>query len=141
MTKLNAVLAEQKRKLSKALTHLDYSYKKVLSLPCTIEALNEASLEAWESFSARFCRVSELFLTRYLRTQVLINDPGFTGSLRDFVNQTEKLNMIEDAERWMQIRELRNITLYDYAEEDLVPFFTTLKKNCPQLLAIQKSIS
>lgn len=34
---------------------------------------------------------------------------GFSGSLRDFVNQAEKLGYIENAETWMGIRELRNI--------------------------------
>jgi hypothetical protein len=140
MTDLTPHLDTQKRKLSKALEHLGYSYKKVLSLPCNIEKLDEESLETWESFSARFSRVSELFLARYLRTRILIDDPGFSGSFRDFVNQAEKLEIIENANSWMQIRELRNIAAHDYSEKDLAQFFDTLRKNCPQLLSIQECI-
>jgi len=125
-----------KRKLLKALSHLEYSYQKILKLPEDVEKLDEESLETWESFSARFGRVADIFLSKYLRLTILLDDPGFTGTLRDFVNQAEKLKMIEDANIWMAIRELRNISSHDYSESDLSAFFRQLKKECPKLLTI-----
>lgn len=137
MSKYTEQLLIQKRKLLKALDHLAYSYNKILTLDMQVETLDEESLETWESFAARFSRVSDMFLTRYLRTAILVNDPGFTGTVRDFVNQSEKLNLIDDAESWMNIRELRNITVHDYSEKDLTAFFKRLKTECPRLLAIK----
>ena len=136
MTNYEKLLEKQQRKLTKALQYLQYSYNKILNLSDKVEKLDEESLETWESFAARFSRVAEIFLTQYLRTVVLMNDPGFSGSLRDFVNQGEKLGILDDAKAWMAIREIRNITAHDYSEADLSEFFKLLKKECPRLLKI-----
>jgi hypothetical protein len=132
MRPLDLHLANQQQKLSKALDHLSYSYKKVLVLPLKIADLDEESLETWESFAARFSRVSELFLTRYLRTLVLIDDPGFAGTLRDFLNQAEKLGWLDNANQWMEIRGLRNIIAHDYSEKDLEQCLNLLRQHCPK---------
>lgn len=123
--------------MTKALDYLEYSYHKVLPLSNKVSELDAESLEVWESFAARFSRVSDIFLTRYLCTCILLNDPGFNGTLRDFLNQAEKIGIIENADIWLGIRELRNITAYDYTEEDLGQFFQTLRRECPKLLAIR----
>lgn len=122
MTALNAFLQEQKNKLLKAIAHLDYSYNKVLQLPVDPDALDDETLETWESFAARFGRVSDVFLTKYLRGLILLQDPGFNGSLRDFLNQGEKLRIIDNTETWMAIRELRNISAHEYTDNDLALF-------------------
>lgn len=141
MTTIDEHLNNQKRKLLKALEHLAYSYKKVISLPTQIASLDEESLEVWESFAARFSRVADIFLTKYLRSLVLANDPGFNGTLRDFVNYAEKLKIIDNADSWMSIRELRNITAHDYSEKDLEQFFSILRRECPRLLKIKEILN
>lgn len=140
MTDFDALLKDTRRKLLKALDHLDYSYRKVLQLPEDARQLDEESLETWESFSARFSRVADIFMSRYLKTLVLKNDPGFSGSLRDVVNQGEKLLALDDAKAWMAVRELRNISAHDYSEEDLTEFFKRLKKEAPRLLKIRDQL-
>ena len=137
MSSYQNLLAISQQKLLKALRHLDYSYQKIQKLPVDVTQLDEESLETWESFSARFARVADIFLTRFLRAYVLTNDPGFEGTLRDFVNQGEKLGLIDDARVWMGIRELRNITSHDYSENDLTQFFSRLKTETPRLLKIK----
>jgi hypothetical protein len=136
MTTNDELLEIYIRKLKKALKHLEYSYNKILKLSTQVEILDDEALETWESFAARFSRVADIFLTRYLRTCVLINDPGFSGSLRDFVNQGEKLGIIDNADSWMSIRELRNINSHDYSEHDLSEFFIRLRQEAPKLLKI-----
>jgi len=134
-------IQEQKNKLLKAISHLEYSYNKIISLPDQPDQLDEESLETWESFVTRFSRVTDLFLTKYLRAKVLQQDPGFTGSLRDFINQAEKLNWIADADTWMAIRELRNISAHEYTDKDLAAFFQRLKQETPLLLSLHKALS
>lgn len=126
----------QQEKLKKALKHLDYSYKKVAKLSPDVENLDEETLETWESFAARFARVCDVFLARYLRTLVLIEDPGFSGTMRDFLNISEKMGLIESAKDWLALRELRNITAHEYSDKDMSMFFITLRDSCPKLLAI-----
>ena len=106
-------------------------------MPDDPNELDAESLETWESFSARFSRVVDLFLVRFLRTQVLKDDPGFQGSLRDFVDQAEKIQLVSDANRWMQIRGLRNLTAHEYNEKDLHQFFIDLKTATPEVLSIR----
>ena len=137
MTKLNQLYQEHKIKLLKAIDHLDYSYHKILQLPVTLNALDEEMLETWESFAARFSRVADIFLTKYIRASVLINDPGFSGSLRDFLDQAEKLGVLEDVNSWMGIRELRNISAHEYTEKDLSIFFERIKQEAPRLIKIK----
>ena len=112
----------------------------IKKLPMDVTQLDEENLETWESFAARFARVVDIFLTRFVRAYVLTNDPGFEGTLRDFVNQGEKLGIIDDAHAWMGIRELRNITSHDYSEEDLTQFFARLKTEAPRLLNITEKL-
>lgn len=102
--------------IKKALRHLSYSYAKVKDLSVTIEDLSDEELESWEGFVARFGRVSDLFLARYLRGIILEGDPGFRGTLRDLVDQGEKLGILDSADTWMTIRELRNPSVHEYTD-------------------------
>ena len=140
-TSYRTMLDSSRQKLIKALKHLDYSFNKIQKLESNVTQLDEESLETWESFAARFARVADIFLTRYLKAYVLNNDPGFEGTLRDFVNQGEKLSIIDDAQAWMGIRELRNITAHEYTEEDLTHFFHRLKTEAPRLLKIMEKMN
>jgi hypothetical protein len=115
------------RQLSKAITHLEYSQKKVITLPKRLLDNDEESLETWESFAARFSRVVDIFLTKFIKLKVKENDPGFDGTLRDFLNHAEKMKLISDVDRWMSTRELRNIQAHDYTEEQLENFLTALQ--------------
>lgn len=115
------------RQLGKAIKHLEYSQKKVISLPKRLLDNDEESLETWESFAARFSRVVDIFLTKYIKLKVKENDPGFDGTLRDFLNHAGKMKLISDVDRWMSTRELRNIQAHDYTEEQLESFLTALQ--------------
>lgn len=140
MGKFEKILDMRKRQLSKALDRLSYSYEKVKKLPLSIDAFDDETLETWESFSARFARASDIFLSQYLRVTILLTDKGFQGTMRDFLNVGEKLGLIDDAEAWMGIRELRNISAHEYTEEDLVVVFERLLKECPRVLSIKEKI-
>lgn len=134
------LLEDQKRKLKKALTHLNYSYNKIRKLPAEAPSLDEESLETWESFAARFARVANIFITKYLRTRISIEDPGFEGSVRDILDRAEKLNLLDKADTWFEIRGLRNITAHEYTEEQLSQFFQQLRKYAPILLKIGEQL-
>lgn len=129
-----------KEQLFKAVSHLNYSYKKVISLPTDPSELDEETLEVWESFSARFSRVVDLFLMKYLKAMVKNNDPGFDGTLRDFLNQGAKLNLIDDVESWIILRGLRNIIAHEYSDKDLEVYLIQLKSECPRLLNLKSVI-
>ena len=140
MTALDLFLKEQTTKLLKAIQHLDYSYKKIINLPTEPSKLDEETLETWESFAARFCRVADIFLVKFVRAFVLIHDPGFSGSFRDFLHQAEKLGLLDNTETWMAIRELRNISAHEYTDKDLAVFFQRLKVEAPLLISLKNIV-
>lgn len=141
MTDFDEILGGYQQRLDKALTHLRYSAKKVALLASSPAALGEEELETWESFATRHARVVDLFLTKYLRAYVLRDDPGFSGSLRDFANQGEKLGLIDSADDWMALRELRNVVAHEYSDHDAEAFFRTLRDSAARLLALSEKLS
>ena len=133
-------LANIETQLSKALEYLDYSYAKITNLSDKPNELDQETLETWESFTARFARVADIFLAKYLRIRILQEDPAFRGTLRDFVNQGAKIGIISDVETWMTIRSLHNISAHEYSESELHTFFLQLKKYTPTLLSLKHGI-
>lgn len=135
------LIKEYQRKLQKALGHFKYSYTKILNLPMDARKLDEEMMETWEGFSARFCRLAELYMAKYLRARIFQNDPAFDGSFRDMLDLAEKLRQIDSADVWFKIRELRNMAAHDYTEEELTEYFKKLLQYSPFLLDIEKKIS
>lgn len=138
--KLNLLLKSLTQKLIKAIQHLEYSQKKTETLSPEVEKLSLEELEHWESFSARFARASDLFLSKYLRTYIQYHEPGFRGSFRDLVNLAEKLELIEKADTWAEIRELRNILAHEYEEENLSEHFKKVREYTPIILQVRKTL-
>ena len=126
------------RYLSKALTHLEKSYHKAVKLPTHLDLCDDDALETWESFTSRFARVVDLYLTKYLRLQILRQDPGFEGTLRDHLYLAEKLGYISSAEIFLSFREFRNIQAHDYTEESFESFVRGLLQHAPALLDLRK---
>ncbi len=141
MTKYDLILKKETKNIKKALAHLKYSFDKIQKLSYDIDALSQEDLAWWESFIARFSRVSDIFVSKYIRIRILRDNPDFKGSLRDLLNQAEKLNLIESSEQWLEITDLRNRSIHDYGEEDEIEgYFKKIKKLTYILLKIEKII-
>lgn len=134
------LIAEQKKKLKKALDHLRYSHHKVLRLSTDPAQLDEEAMETWEGYVARFGRVSDIFIAKYLRSLVLRDDPGFDGSLRDLLNRAEKMKYIHDARLWLEMRELRNRAAHEYSESALGPILERIRELVPHLLVVEEAL-
>ena len=138
MTDYQSILLEHKSALLKSLSYLKYSYQKVQGLSMQLKEATPELLEAWEGFVARFARVTDIFVMKYLRIKILLDNPDFRGTLRDLLNQAEKMNLIEDARQWMRIRDLRNQATHEYSEKELEPYLQEIKDLIPIVLAIEK---
>ena len=117
------LIQKHAEKLKKAIQHLKYSFEKIQILSTDVLKLTEEQLAEWESFVSRFSRASDLFFVKYLRTKILIQDPGFSGSFIDSLNQAEKLNFIDHADPWLEMRDLRNRAAHEYDDEHLEELF------------------
>lgn len=135
-----ALLKEHTESLQKALEYLKYSYKKIQSLSMTIQDADPELLETWESFVARFSRVTDIFMMKYIRLKILIDDPGFGGTFTDHLNRAEKLGLIQDAHQWKEIRNLRNQATHEYSPKELEPYLKKIKELTPIVLDLSKII-
>lgn len=141
MSNYDDLIIETGAKLLKALDHLEYSFNKIQNLPDDLTEMDDEIMETWESFLSRFSRVSDIFIMQYMRTRISVEEPGFRGATRDYLNKAEKLRLIKEAALWVTIRELRNVEAHEYNDEDLTEFYRKLKSLTPALLAIRNVIS
>ena len=128
-------------KIVKSLKYLNYSYDKVKKLPTHPNQLSDSELELWDGFSTRFARSSDLFLSKYIKAYILADDPAFDGKFRDLLNKAEKYKLIESSIPWIEIRELRNIVVHEYSDEDLDKILQKMVKLTPLILELEKRLS
>ncbi len=67
-------------------------------MPLNPTAMNDAQLEAWDSFASRFCKNIRYFLSKYIKAFILKDDPAFDGGFWDQLNKAEKLGLIGNVE-------------------------------------------
>ena len=139
MTNYDQILEELKVELLQALRYLAYSYDKVTKGHLLeMDMADPEILETLEALVSRFARVSDIFISKYLRSIAEKDDPAFRGGLRDWVNYAEKKGLIDSSEQWMAIRELRNKIAHEYANKDLHLLFEKVLDNTPALLDLRK---
>ncbi len=136
-----AIFIEAKTEILEGIKHLKYSYNKVQSLTSDISGLSSEDLETWEGLVARFGRVSDIFLSKYIKTYVLSGDPGFRGSLRDFLDQAEKFGIVESADLWMEVRQLRNISVHEYSAGKIPQILNRVRDLTPELLKLEDKVN
>jgi len=102
--------------------HLAYSWGRLYSQPIDaawahkLEA-NPEIAERLEAFVSRFGRmqdtIADKLLPRWL--MALAETPG---SQIETLNRAEKLGVVEDVERWLEARKLRNRLAHEYMENE-----------------------
>lgn len=69
------------------------------------------------------------------------DDPVFDGSFRDNLNRAEKLKLIDDSRVWFEIRQLRNVVVHEYSDEDLKAIFQKMLKFTPLILELRTRLA
>lgn len=131
------LINEFKKDTKDALNPLRHSWSKLKDKPLPLVVDKEKildELEPWEALTSRFARVTDIYMSKYLRLKILELDPGFRGEMRDLLDKAEKVGLISDADQWMKIRELRNIISHEYTPEDLKKTFEDVLKLTPFVL-------
>lgn len=128
-------------KIVKSLNYLEFTYERVKNLNTNPGQLSGEELERWDGMATRFARASDLFLSKYIKAAVVRDDPAFDGSFRDFLNRAEKLNLIDRAEDWLEVRNLRNVAVHEYSEGDLEKILVKFLKYTPMILELRKRLA
>ncbi|MDN5870637.1 MAG: hypothetical protein L0H73_07975 [Nitrococcus sp.] len=100
--------------------HLAYSRRRVYSQPidaewvCCLEGQPEVA-ERLEAFVSRFGRMQDTIATKLL-PRWLMAQAEEPGSLLETLNRAERLRVLEDAEQWLEARNLRIRLVHEYME-------------------------
>jgi hypothetical protein len=129
------------RKLSKALDRFESSYHRLPPMKSTVESYTDEELGSYDEFMSRFARLTDIFLSQYIRARLQIEDPAFRGSLLDSLNLAEKLGMIDSAKAWYEIRELRNRQAHEYEEEELIKLFKQTIDEVPRISSVRSMLN
>lgn len=128
-------------KIVKSLKYLEFTFVRVQSLSRDPAQLSDLEFETWDGFATRFSRTADLFLSKYLKAYLKKDDPAFDGGFRDQLNRAEKLGLIDDVKVWFEIRELRNVVVHEYSDEDLKAIFEKMIKFSPLLIDLRKRLA
>ncbi|TAG52764.1 MAG: hypothetical protein EAZ27_11830 [Cytophagales bacterium] len=113
LTELNSLL--------KAKNVLDYSFQKCKKITLNSDYSDEEH-EHLEAFTSRFARLSDLIIQKTFR---LIDYLDLEESLtvRDRIMAAEKKELIESAQKLIEIRALRNKIAHDYVLKSIDSIF------------------
>jgi hypothetical protein len=111
---------------------LRYSYRRCLEVGKR-ETYTPEEQERFESLSSRFARLSDILVQKVLR---LIDrlDLEDRGTVRDRIKRAAKKGLLENAERFAELRELRN--RIEYVPAAIQTIFHEVLDATPTVLAV-----
>jgi uncharacterized protein YutE (UPF0331/DUF86 family) len=117
--------------LEKAMETLRYSYVKC-STNIVKDRQSPESQESFEALTSRFARSADIMTQKVLKSLfVLIHERPKT--FLDTANLLEKLEIIEDVDNIINIRELRNQIAHEYVIDDLHELYSDVLRFIPEL--------
>ena len=129
--KQKTLLKEQLQLLDKSVEVLQYSYQRCIDIKEN-PSFSDQDLERFESLTGRFARLSDLLVQKIFRLIDRI-DLEDQGTIRDRINRAEKKGLIESAEQFVLIKELRNTIAHEYDPVATEQIFITVLAFCPLL--------
>ncbi len=138
---IDLLITEIEGKLLKALARFESSLGRLPAMKDSVDSFSDQELGVYDEFMSRFARLTDIFLSRYVRACVKRSDPAFRGSFRDSLDLAEKLGVIDSANEWYGIRELRNRQAHEYEDEDLLNLFRETLAQTDRIRSIKKAVT
>jgi hypothetical protein len=106
------------------ITRLEATDRRLFSLPFTSERArrlgeDEDLAERVEAFVARFGRLQDTVGDKLLPA-FLVASGERIATFADNLDRAERLNLVEDAQAWIDMRKLRNQMVHEYVEDPVV---------------------
>lgn len=113
-----------KRVVEREIHHLRYSSSSVFVSPFTDERAaklgeDEALAEKVEAYTSRFCRLQDTIGDKLLPLWLRALGEK-TGAAADNLDRAEKLGVLDSADKWLEIRQIRNQMIHEYIESPQV---------------------
>ncbi len=130
-------LKDQMTLLEKANNIFEYSYSSCLKLYDKAD-YNYEELDKLEALTSRFARLSDILIQKIFR---LIESLELEeqGTVRDRIHKAEKWGLVDKAEDFILIRELRNSIAHEYLPEAVSEIYKNVIGFSPVLLKTVKN--
>jgi hypothetical protein len=123
------ILKENIDNLNEALKWLERSYTICAELDS--QQLNAKGMDAFESFTSRFARVSDILFNKVFRS-IFYLEQGENASWLDVIAFMKKKAVIDDGKNARIIKETRNDIVHGYTIPELNELFDSVKKQTPR---------
>jgi 23S rRNA U2552 (ribose-2'-O)-methylase RlmE/FtsJ len=124
--------------LDKSLVALEYSYDKCNAIG-EKEDYDLEQQESFEALTSRFARTSDI-LTQKVFKSIFILLQEDMKTIIDMANFLEKLEIVDNADDLLNIREIRNQIAHEYVEPDVKSLFRDVLHYVPQLKNIINNV-
>ena len=138
MNTVKEALRNELTTLKNARDILQYSYDKC-SLIGVKTGLTYEEMESFEALTSRFARLSDIIIQKIFRFLDTLNLEA-NGTIRDRINRAEKTGVIESADKFVEIRILRNDIAHEYKSETIYEIFEQVLESTPTLLKSVENI-
>jgi hypothetical protein len=106
----------------KHILRMNSAYKKIgASLPLDMESytkLNEDEVEHIDQYLFRFAKLQDAIGKRFFKAIFVSLEEDIEDiSFIDLLNRLEKLNILDSAEQWLELRKIRNVLSHTYEDE------------------------
>lgn len=131
MNPLSENLREALVMLDRAADILSYSHDKCKPIQLD-EGIDQTELESLDALTSRFARLSDILVQRVFR---LIDrlDLEDDGTVRDRINRAYKKGLISSADRFTDIRLLRNEIAHEYKSDSFYAIVVKVQAFTPDL--------
>ena len=117
--------------LDKSVVALRYSYKKCSAIK-EESAYDLEQQESFEALTSRFARTSDILTQKVFKTLFILLQEN-TKTIIDVANFLEKLEIVENSDDLLNIREIRNQIAHEYVESDIKALFHDVLRYVPLL--------
>ena len=135
---LTAQLNENFEALEKSLDVLNYSFRKCKSLG-EKEEYEPEEQESFEALTSRFARTSDILTQKVFKSLFALLQEN-VKTIIDSANILEKLEIVENADAILNIRELRNQIAHEYVEADLNALFMDVLRYVPAIETVVNNL-
>jgi uncharacterized protein with HEPN domain len=119
--------------LHKAEITLRYTYDRCLAIG-EKDDYSADEEERFEALTSKFARLSDMLIKQAVKAICLLDLEEAPETIRDTVNRAEKKGLIASAERFVEIRHLRNDIAHEYAGVRILGVYRGTLKYTPDLL-------
>ncbi len=132
------LLQRELQVLDKATQMLNHSYASCREIESK-KSYSLSELDLFDALTSRFARLSDIIIRKMFR---LIDrlDIELEGTVRDSINRAEKKGLIDNADQFGKIREIRNIIAHEYLLEDMSQLYLEVVKGTPILIDVVSKI-